>query len=77
MERWQISLDKYLTTEPYDGFDGWCDEVIENFTDDFFNENEDWIDSELCDTWLSKLQDKNPKECAKIIERAFNIFVKH
>jgi hypothetical protein len=78
---WKISLDKYLTTPPDDGFDNWCDYIVENeISEDFYIENEDWIinGSGQCNKWLNKLFDqrKTPTESAKIIERAFKIYIK-
>jgi len=45
MSNWKKSLDIYLSAgPPHDGFDGWCDEVIEkNFTPEFWDKNEGWI----------------------------------
>jgi hypothetical protein len=76
---WKVSLDRYLTTPPDDGFDGWCEDVIgNNITDTFYNENEKWIDEYdgQCNKWLNKLFycGKSPHEAAIIIERAFRIF---
>jgi hypothetical protein len=70
---WKMSLDKYLTTPPEDNFDNWADSVTSEFTDEFFDENENWIfQSKLCSKWLIKLFDKcySPKETAEIIHRA-------
>ena len=79
MADWKISLDKYLTSGPStDNFDNWCEEIVGNqFTDSFYNENEDWIDSEQCTEWLNKLfvKDKTEHQASIIIERAFNIFL--
>jgi len=79
MENWKISLDKYLTTEPYSDFDNWSEQVIEAFTNNFFDSNEDWIMEYdgLCNKWLIKLINKKPKQAAIIIERAFKIFCLH
>lgn len=78
MDRWKQSLDRYLTSgPPDDGFDSWAEEVIELLPNEFFDKNEDWImDSEQCNDWLCNLHHKSPEEAAKIIERAFNIFLK-
>ena len=41
---WKVSLDRYLTTPPDDGFDGWCEDVLGNkITDTFYNENENGL----------------------------------
>ena len=76
MESWKSSLDRYLTTEPDCGFDNWCEQVTESFTDNFFDNNEDWIMEYdgLCNKWLNKLIDKEPKQAAILIERAFKIY---
>ncbi|MFW6008723.1 MAG: hypothetical protein ACOCP8_05585, partial [archaeon] len=62
----KIGLDNYLTNEYYDdGFNYWCELVIDSFSDEFFNNNEEWImDSNLCETWLSKLFHKSPEEAS-------------
>lgn len=44
MNNWKRGLDKYLTTPPDDGFDYWCDGLVENgLCDDFYEVFEDWI----------------------------------
>ena len=69
-------LDRWLTTPPYDGFDNWCEQVVEAFTDSFFESNEEWIMecNGLCTDWLNKLQNKEPEKAAKVIERAFGVY---
>jgi hypothetical protein len=80
---WKINLDKYLTTEPNDYFDSYCEDVYGNqFSNYFFETNEEWIlDNDYksqCNVWLSRLfnDGKSPKEAAIMIERAFKIFIK-
>jgi len=78
---WKISLDKYLTTPPDDGFDCWAEDVLGNqLSDSFYEKNEDWIDEYdgLCNKWLNKLFNKEvpASDAAKIIERAFGMYVK-
>lgn len=71
-------LDKWLTTPPDDGFDNWCEDVLNYIDDEFYNQNEDWlIDSNLCNKWLNKLFDsgKSYKQASSIIKRAFKIIV--
>lgn len=73
------SLDKYLTNEPDDGFNGWHEDVLGICISDFFyEENEAWLleNNGLCTKWLSKLFDKGirPRIAAKIIERAFKLY---
>jgi hypothetical protein len=74
---WKTSLDKYLTNPPDNGFDFWCDKVIDHLSDEFYNLNENWImeyDGQ-CNKWLNKLfKSKNPEQAAKIIERGFGLF---
>lgn len=77
---WKNSLDRYLTTEPEDGFSGWADVVLDKMSDDFYNLNEDWLfeyDGQ-CNKWLNKLFNKGKEysEAAQIIERAHSIFIK-
>ena len=72
---WKVSLDRYLTTEHNEYFDGWCESALDALSDDFYAANEDWVDSsELLNKWLNKLFGKEPKEAAIIIEKAFRIF---
>jgi len=73
---WKQSLDRYLTTPPDDGFDGWAEDALNSLSNDFYALNEDWIDeyNGQCNRWLNKLFDKGiePIRAAAIIERAFN-----
>lgn len=76
---WKVSLDKYLTTPPDDGFDSWCDDVIGNkISEEFYFKNEDWIfnNNGLCDKWLNRLFDKgkSSEEAANILQRTFNLY---
>ena len=76
---WKVSLDRYLTTPPDDGFDGWCEDVLGNkITDTFYNENEKWIDeyNGQCNKWLNDLfrRGKDTTEAAQMVERAFKIY---
>jgi len=77
---WKDSLDKYLTTEPQDNFEDWCEDVVNSFSDAFYNENEHWIEESnmQCNKWFNKLYDKdrNSNESAVIIQRAFDMYVK-
>jgi hypothetical protein len=75
---WKTSLDKYLTNEPHDGFDTYCENIADYFLDNFYNQNEDWImdfDGQ-CSKWINKLFNKAVTEenAVKIIERAFKIY---
>ena len=81
----ETDLDKYLTTPPDDGFDVFCEGVIEAISDSFFFKNDIWIiEAELSADWLEKLFIQNRlnanetfSHCANVIERAFNIYVKN
>lgn len=78
---WKIGLDRYLTSGPSDdGFEDYCEHLLENgFSEQFYKENEAWLfDSTQLDKWSSKLFNKGfePLHAAKIIERAFNIYIK-
>ena len=76
---WKISLDRYLTTPPDDGFDGYFDQIVESFTEKFWDEHENWIlDSKDFQTLVENCFNKgrDPKYSSKIIERAFNIYHK-
>ncbi len=77
MNNFQVSLDRYLTTPPEDGFTGWYEQVIEHLSDDFYTRNEDWVEEEggMCTDWLNRLFDRSPKEAATIIERAHRMYV--
>ena len=76
---WQQSLDRYLTSgPPDDGFEDWTEKVTESFTNDFFDENDEWIveyDGQ-CNSWFNKLFDSDcePEYAAKLIERAFKLY---
>jgi hypothetical protein len=76
---WKTSLDRYLTTEPDDGYTEWCEDVLGNqISERFYNQNEKWIDESngQCNKWLNKLFNRgiDTPEAAKIIERTFNIY---
>jgi hypothetical protein len=79
MNNWKISLDRYLTTPPDDGFDGWYEMVIDTFSEKFYNTNESWIHEcgGIFDKWLNKLHRKGKDhiEASTIIERAFHLYV--
>lgn len=77
---WKISLDRYLTTPPDDGYDGWLGVLYENITDDFYYLNEGWLLGNVddqCDRWLEKLFRKgiDPAVGARIVERAFKLYL--
>ena len=71
MKNFGIQLDKYLTTPPDDGFSDWCELVSEQFTDEFWEQKEDWFtESDQANKVLNILFDKRftPKLAAKVIE---------
>jgi hypothetical protein len=73
---WKVSLDRYLTTPPDDGFTDYFENVSESLSNDFWDENEDWVlDSKEFENWVSKCFDKgkHPKTTARIIERLHRI----
>lgn len=78
MNNWKKSLDNYLTSgPPEDGFTEYYESVIESFTNDFYNENEEFIEeyNGILNKWINKIYfHKNiyPIEAAKLIERTFN-----
>jgi hypothetical protein len=77
---WKTKLDKYLTSSPpEDGFDGYCESIIDNFTDSFYEKNVEWVDQidGQFNKWLQKIfynKDLSPKKAAKLIERVFKIY---
>lgn len=80
---WKVSLDRYLTSGPDDdGFDNWCEAVIESISDEFYEKNEDWINKygEVSNEWFNKIFKRKdyltPKESAKLIERAHRLYIK-
>jgi len=75
---WKVSLDKYLTTPPEDAFTSYWERVVMNFTDSFYEENEEWV-QELrgqLDEWVGKMfkKGKSPDTCARVIERAYRLY---
>ena len=79
---WKTSLDKWLTTDPNEGYYSYIENVVEHLTNDFYTANEDWImkGDTLFDTWVDKLYHKDlyhPKRSAEIIERAHKFYKCH
>ncbi len=80
MKNWKQALDSYLTTPPDDGFDCWCEAVDNLFSDEFWEQHgEGWLalPDGLYTKWMNKLFKigKEPEEAAKIMERAYKIFI--
>lgn len=73
--KFNIALDRYLTTEPVSDYFLWIDIVWNHFTSALPVSFED---SDVENLWMDKLynSNKNPAEAAKIIERAFKIYEK-
>lgn len=72
-------LDRYLTTEPEDGFTPYAEQVIDKLSDEFHREayvTGDFENSDTENRWLEKMfrRDVAPEQAAKIIERAYKIF---
>jgi hypothetical protein len=80
MNHFQISLDKYITSQLDDGFDHWCDDILDHgITPQFYDENEDWLleyDGQ-CNKWMNKLFNKGKMvmEASRIIQRAFKLYI--
>ena len=67
------SLDRWLTTEPEDSYTPYYEEVVERFTESFYEAHEESI---VCSdgsipTWIERMYNKgrSPKEAAMTIER--------
>lgn len=75
---WKQSLDRYLTTPPDDGFDGWCEQVIDAVSAECYEQHEAFFDETggLLDTWLNKLfrDDVSIEYVATAIERAIRLY---
>jgi len=69
---WKIGLDRYLTSEPDDGYDGWFEQVVDNFTDEFYYQYEEKLQDP--DSFISKTIDGywdngySPKETATQVQ---------
>lgn len=75
---WKQSLDRYLTTPPDDGFDGWCEGVINTVSAECYAQHEAFFDETdgLLDKWLNKLfrEDVSEEYAANAIERAIRLY---
>ena len=70
-------LDYWLTTEPYDPYHDWCDNLMEELPDDIWESYEAWfLGTSIEDNWLEKLYARNmsPVHAAKIMARGFKFF---
>lgn len=75
--KWKTSLDIYLTTPPNECYTDYFENITENLSNVFFDDNEKWVmESKQYEIWVEKCFNKGlqPICCAKIIERAFNKF---
>jgi hypothetical protein len=69
------SKNFFAVAPPDDGFDDYVDEVVQNFSDQFYKENEHWIlKSKQMLSWVSKLQDFPSIKTAETIEKALMFF---
>ena len=60
---WKISLDRYLTTEPHYEFDSYCEDVFaEQFSSEFYNENDEWIEGKK-NSFLFAILDNKIHKC--------------
>jgi hypothetical protein len=73
---WEKSYDNMLARGPQDdGFQSWSEDVIEEFSNEFWINNEDWImESDTSNEWFNKLIHKSPQQAAQIIERAHSFY---
>ena len=58
MNNWKKSLDNYLTSgPPDDGFTEYYEMVIESFSDEFYNENVEFVEeyNGILNTWINKI----------------------
>ena len=66
-------LDKWLTTPPDEGFDNWADDVIDHFTNEYYEAHEKEIASssgemnDLINKYFN--EGLSPNEAAEKIER--------
>ena len=84
MDKYQISYDKYLTSEPFSRLDNYIENIIEYFSEDFYNANEDWFESDIFIKWCDKFahpemtrhssKELSLNEEARIIERAHKFY---
>lgn len=73
-------LDRYLTSEPDNGFDNWCDNLLNNhISNDLYNIDEDWFCEPIgkCNQLLNVYfsEGKSPKEGGQRIERYYRLFL--
>lgn len=73
------SLDKYIASEPLCTFDDWAECIIDEFTNEFYYSNEQYIQSDNFNSILNRLFKKSIeyKYAAKIAERHFNLYIKN
>jgi hypothetical protein len=73
---WKQSLDRWLTTEPDNGYHDWVEQVFDNITpeelpDEDYNGNEAFFDAGLLQ--MSRNNFPSPIFCAKVLVRRFGI----
>lgn len=78
-----LSIDKYLTSEPFCKLDNYIENILEYFSEDFYNENEGWFESDIFIKWCDKLcyqeqmsiyQKRSYSEATILIERAHKFY---
>lgn len=72
-------LDRYLTTEPVDNFTPYVEQIVDKFSDDFYYENQNWLDEYTgqFNKWCNRIFDRkdwSPEQAAKIIERTKRLY---
>jgi hypothetical protein len=73
----KIALDKYLTNMPDDGFDNWCEQIVNKIPDEIFNSNEDYFTESSGDfNWLLNTWFNKGYEIDQVIEEIKIIFKK-
>ena len=71
-------LDKYLTTPPPEFDDAYTEAIYEHYSDEFYDNLEDFEGVDLEYKWIEKLERKaiSPELASKIIERAYRLYFK-
>ena len=74
---WKVSLDRYLTSEPEDGFSIWVDILYEKvLTNEFYRKYENSLYGKKVDIILSKLfeRDYDVDTAGQIFMRLFRLY---
>jgi|GEM_PF-6113910 len=69
-------LDRWLTIEPDNGWDNFCEMTLNLVPNEFYNENEKFFDSDDCNHLLNKLfnSEKSPKRSVEILMRLIKLY---